>query len=90
MSNERLEAKNPDLLQAIEQEPELCIALANNELALSKLLTRTQIALVTEDNKEGLGHTIFAMRQIHGILNSAILCGKAHIAKAAAKKEQKQ
>lgn len=89
--NDRLEAKNPKLLATIESVPDLCIALAKNEDALEKLLNKIQTSLVGEGNKDELGHTIFAMRQIQGVLDSAIIFGKAVIAKAEqAKKENKK
>lgn len=81
MNNEKLEAKTLRSLKVIESEPEICIAFANHESAIQRIMTTIQLELVTEENKDSIGHTIFALKQINGIFDSMILQGKAVIEK---------
>ena len=75
------------MLELIERAPDLAVTFSRNKQDLKEILIQIQLDLTTETNKADLGHTIFALKQIHDIFDSVILYGDALIEKSEKKKK---
>lgn len=84
-----MKAKTQKTLAQIEASPALAIAIAKNKYEFRDLLNRIQLELVTEENKDSVGHTIYALKEIHDVFDSVIKFGEAEIEKSDKKKENK-
>lgn len=82
-------ARTPKLLEVIESDPQLAVMLVKNQDGFRKLLLQIQLELVTEENKDTLGHTMFAVKEIYDIFDMVIAKGEALIQESQ-KKEQKK
>lgn len=78
------------LLDLIETKPELALSLVRVKDDFKELLLQIQLELVTEDNRDTLGHTVYAVKEMYQIFDAVILRGEALIQEAQKKEQQKK
>jgi hypothetical protein len=68
-------------LKEILNDESFCIAMATYKEPFNAALYQIQMSMTTEENRDSVGSTILALKNIHGIFHDIILKGEALIAK---------
>lgn len=76
--------------EEILKDKAFCRALAVHKRSFKALLYQIQLSITTEDNRDTVGPTILALREIHDIFEDVIIHGEALIVEEEKKTKKSQ
>ena len=75
-------------LKEILNNESFCVALAAHKDSFNATMYQIQLSMTTEENRDSVGATILAIKNVHAIFGDIILKGDAILAKKAKEKKQ--